>query len=146
MNETIDHPLTKALADKVKSLCQLGYSEYDKNNYKLAIRHFFEAWNLLPKPQSQWIEAGWVLTALGDSYFKAENYNSAIEALKSALHCPNTDTNPFVHMRLGQCLYQQQLLTEAKLYLQDCLNHGGNDLLAKEPSCYLALLNDDTDG
>lgn len=141
MNDTISSTLAAPLAQQIRALCQQGYDLYDKNDYKVAIRHFFEAWNLLPKPQTQWTEAGWVLTALGDGYFKALNYKSGAEALKSALHCPGTANNPFIHLRLGQCLFEQQLFEQAKQQLSLAHQLGGDKLLSSEHPRYLELLN-----
>ncbi|WP_019529102.1 tetratricopeptide repeat protein [Dasania marina] len=140
MFETDNSTLDKTLAEQLRSFCLQGYELYDQADYKLAVRHFYKAWALLPKPQTQWLEAGWVLTALGDSYFKLGNYHSGIEALKSALHCPDTDNNPFIHMRLGQCYYKNHQRGMAAISLQTAFKIGGEKLFYKEDACYSDLL------
>ena len=140
MFETDNSTLDKKISEQLRTFCMQGYELYDQEDYKSAIRHFFKAWAILPKPQTQWQEAGWVLTALGDSYFKLGNYTSGIEALKSALHCPETDKNPFVHLRLGQCYYQNQQMGMAAIHLQNAFKLGGEKPFSKEDRCYSDLL------
>lgn len=105
---------------KLEQLCERGYQEYENNRYASATRLFYQAWILLPKPQSVYWHAPLVLTAIGDSYFKQGNYQQAIEALLSALHCPSVEQDAsnhgFIHTRLGQCQFQ---LRQEK----DALNH-----------------------
>ena len=140
MFELTDSALDKTTTDQLRKLCMAGYEYYDQGNYKDAVRSFFKAWALLPKPQTHFQEAGWVLTALGDSYFKMGNYNSGIEALRSAFHCPQTDNNPFIHLRLGQCYYQTEQLDLAKIYLKTAHKLGGDKPFFKEDSCYIDLI------
>lgn len=95
---------TPTIATKrIRSLCQDGYGVYDQYEFREALRLFYQAWLLIPKPQSQFEEAGWVLSAIGDCYFRLELFDQAIESLESALHCPKVCGNPFVHLRLAQC-------------------------------------------
>lgn len=132
--------LEPELTEQIRDLCQQGYLLYDQQDYNSAIRRFFSAWTLLPKPQSQWREAGWILTALGDAYFAKGNYESGREALTSALHCPDTQHNPIIHLRLGQCLYELKDLSGAAHHFSVVLSQGGEELFGKENPKYLALL------
>jgi len=36
-------------------------------DFKSALRLFYQAWLKVPKLQMQWDEAGWMLTAIGDT-------------------------------------------------------------------------------
>lgn len=138
--ESSDETLDVELSEQVRGLCQQGYTLFDQQDYTGAIRQFFSAWTLLPKPQTQWREAGWVLTALGDAYFAKGNYDSGIEALRSALHCPMTRDNPIVHLRLGQCLFELGELQEGQKHLAFALQQAGAQLFEKEDAKYLAAL------
>lgn len=147
MSNPLPTALDDSLSEKIRDLCQQGYKHYDQADYKLAIRQFYRAWTLIPKPQQQWPEAGWVLTALGDAYFKTENYSSSIEALKSALHCPKTDKHPFIHLRLGQSYYESYKLSQTESDKENsfsaltiAFNEGGEQLFAKEHPSYLSSL------
>gem|GEM_PF-2493227 len=95
----------------IELLCETGHDEYQHNHYAKALRLFYQAWLQLPKPQSQYHHAPWILTAIGDCYFKQGSFKQAIEALNSALHCPSIKEEEqqlgFMHIRLGQSFYQQ---------------------------------------
>jgi len=129
--------LKNQFSEQIKRLCEQGYEEYDKKHWDEALRHFYRAWNLLPKPQTDWKESGWILTALGDTYFKASRFGPAQEALNSALHCPGIKQNPFVLLRLGQALLEQGNVARAHETLSLAYKKGGRDLFSNEAPKYL---------
>lgn len=139
-NTTPVEPLDSSVAEKVRALCKHGYEAYDNGDTKIALRRFYSAWTLLPKPQNQWQEAGWILTALGDTYFAKGDYKNGQQALLSALHCPEADGNPSIHLRLGQCLYEMGKNEEALAQFQRVLEHGGESILLKEDPKYGLLV------
>jgi tetratricopeptide (TPR) repeat protein len=137
MNDTsILNQLDSSIAEKTRRLCQQGYQLFDKGDIKAALRCFYSAWTLLPKPQTQWEEAGWVLTALGDAYFANSDFDNGREALMSALHCPKALGNPIIHLRLGQCLFELGQQEQAALHFHLVRDHGGKDLFIKEAAKY----------
>ncbi|MBB6521981.1 tetratricopeptide repeat protein [Pseudoteredinibacter isoporae] len=97
--------LDSNIAHQIEELCDRGYQLYDEQSYEAALRVFYQAWLKLPKPQAQYQQAAWVLTAIGDSYYKLSNYSQSIEALNSALHCPGGQL-AFIHTRLAQAYYE----------------------------------------
>jgi tetratricopeptide (TPR) repeat protein len=105
---------SSGLIHQIRQQCADGYALYDAGAFKDALRLFYQAWLLLPKPQTDHEAAGWVLTAIGDTYFRLQQYEQGREALASALHCPNTDNSAFVHLRLGQCLWELEQTDAAK--------------------------------
>jgi tetratricopeptide (TPR) repeat protein len=131
--------LDPTIADKILKLCQLGYELFDAGDIKTALRRFYSAWNLLPKPQTQWEQAGWVLTALGDAYFAKGDFSNGKESLLSALHCPKALGNPVIHLRLGQCLFELGETALAQQQLRLVRQYGGQQLIDKEEPKYHAL-------
>jgi tetratricopeptide (TPR) repeat protein len=109
---------------RVRLLCRAGYAHYDAGNPERALRHFYRAWLLLPRPQRECIESGWILTAIGDAYCRLGDHRSGMEALRSALHCPGIAGNPFVHLRLGQCCRALGLQAEAAEHLRIAASNG----------------------
>ena len=135
-----EQTLQADISNKIKQLCKQGYEIFDRGDAKAALRCFYSAWTLLPKPQTLWQEAGWVLTALGDVYFAKGDYEQGREALLSALHCPHALGNPIIHLRLGQCLYELRNETEALDQFRLVVKNGGEALFQKENKKYLQLL------
>ena len=133
-------PMNQTLQDKLREHCESGYRYYDQGDYKTAIRRFYTAWTLIPKPQTQWQEAGWVLTALGDAYFRKQDFKNSLEALSSALHCPGCSGNPFVHLRLGQTYFELDQKELAIDQFQHVLDHQGRPLFEHEDNKYLNSL------
>lgn len=132
--------LAHNLALKVRRLCFRGYQHYDGGKYQRALRSFYQAWLVLPKPQARWREAGWILTAIGDSYFRIGKYQQAREALLSALSCPEADASPFIYLRYGQVLYELDQMDEARQALEKATRLGGDEIFADEDSKYRLAL------
>src|SRR5690606_29571554 len=125
---------------RVRDLCREGYQSYDAADYEQALRRFYTAWTLLPKPQAEFEQAGWVLTAIGDSYYRKREWQHGIEALSSALHCRGAAGNPFIHLRLGQCM---RVAGDRKKAQEDYLlatEHGGRDWMIQNAPELLAQL------
>ena len=137
--EATDAELDAALSKQVREICQQGYQLFDQGDLSGAIRLFYSAWTRLPKPQTQWQEAGWVLTALGDGYFAKGDYESGRHALLSALHCPRAEGNPFIHLRLGQCYFELGDREAARQQFDRVRDNGGAELFDREPSQYGSL-------
>jgi tetratricopeptide (TPR) repeat protein len=133
--------LDAKLVTKIRELCYQGYVEYDERDYRRALRTFYQAWLLVPKPQTDWREAGWVLTAIGDAYFRTHQYNQAVEALRSALLCPAAKQSPFIHLRIGQSLFEMGDDEKAHEMLQKAHSLGGGKVFAKEAPKYRRVLD-----
>lgn len=130
-------PVTdQSLTRKVRQLCALGYQCYDKKDFKKALRLFYQAWLLIPKPQTDWREAGWVLAAIGDSYFCSAQYLPASEALQSSLRCPMMDKIPFIHLRLGQSWWELGEHDKARASLLRAYEIGNIDIFSTEARKY----------
>ncbi|MBU2887158.1 hypothetical protein KO507_15435 [Gilvimarinus agarilyticus] len=131
------------LTRQIRRFCADGYRLYDKGEYRLALRSFYQGWLTIPKPQIEHQQAGWVLTAIGDAYYKLKQYEQGVESLISATHCPGGDKSPFVYMRLGQCLWNLRQDSEARKYLFKAYRMPtGSDLLEQEDSRYLTAIAD----
>lgn len=129
--------LSEAQKEQIKQLCAEGYALYDADDMRQALRKFYQAWMIFPKPQIDFPEAGWVLTAIGDSYFRTAQFSQGQEALASALHCEGMIDNPFIHLRLGQCLLELGINGTACTHLGIAYERGGRKLFEKEAPKYL---------
>lgn len=130
--------------EQIRTLCADGYALYDTHDMRGALRKFYQAWVIFPKPQTDFVEAGWVLTAIGDAYFRNQQFTQGREALASALHCEGLIDNPFIHMRLGQCLLELGHHRQACAHLTTAYQRAGRRLFDKEAPKYLmAVLQPD---
>lgn len=129
------------LTRQVRRLCADGYRLYDSGEYRLALRSFYQAWLLIPKPQSQYTEAGWVLTAIGDTYFRLNQHEQGAESLTSALYCPEAEQSPFVQLRLGQCLLELGRTPEARKYLLHAHTHNATLFDSEAPRYRQAIVD-----
>lgn len=135
-----DHISKQPPIQLIRQLCAKGYEHYDTGDYKTALRSFYQAWLHIPKPQTDWEAAGWVLTAIGDSYFRAAQYQQGSEALESALCCPEMTNSPFIHLRLGQCQWELQLFDQAQKSLLRAHELAQLDIFSTEDrKYYLAI-------
>ena len=106
--------LDDALYRRIQELSDEGNIHMDAARWAEAIEAFRQALVLLPPPKSQWEASMWLNASLGDAYYMRQDYATAKEALLDALNCPDGQTNPFVQLRLGQCLYSQVTESERK--------------------------------
>lgn len=133
---------TQRLTETIRHFCARGYQLYDAGDYQGALRLFYQGWLALPKPQTDWAEAGWVLTAIGDSYFRLGRYRQGCEALHSALCCPEIHRAPFVYLRLGQCLWELDETDEARRALHTAYRWAQEDIFKGEDGKYQQAIRD----
>ena len=84
MAELNDH-----IYEQITALCEQGDELADAERYAEAIERFWQAWDLLPEPQTEWEAATWILAAVGDTEFLRGSHEAAREALSHAMHCPD---------------------------------------------------------
>lgn len=131
-----------SLTTEIKSKCAEAYRFYDQADYEQALRIFYSAWLLLPKPQSQYPQSGWVLAAIGDCYYRMQKFEQAQEALDSACHCPDMADNPFIQLRLGQIQLDTGSLGRARKHLNKAFQLGGEKAFQAEHPRYRECIED----
>ncbi|HEY1067084.1 MAG TPA: hypothetical protein VGE52_13265 [Pirellulales bacterium] len=98
--------MSEAAFAKLTKLCEQGDACMVENDYAGALGHFWDAWDLLPEPQTEWEAATWILAAVGDANFQSGDYTAGRDNLSLAMQCPDGLGNPFLHLRLGQCWFE----------------------------------------
>jgi tetratricopeptide (TPR) repeat protein len=133
--------LDESVYQQIVALSEEGNKLSDAGDYRGALVKFRLAWKLLPEPKHKWDAASWLLASIGDMHFFLKDYESCRAAMNEAmLNCSGTTTNPFFHLRLGQCLYElgdvERGLNEmAVAYLSE-----GDKILSGEDPKYLQAL------
>jgi tetratricopeptide (TPR) repeat protein len=96
--------------ERIQAFCQQGDALAKKANYSAALEQYWAAWRLLPEPQIDWAASVWILAAIGDANFLRRDY---VAGPDRPLHCLDAMGNPFLHLRLGQCLFELDDLDRA---------------------------------
>lgn len=132
--------LNADIHDQISQLGEEGNIRADAGDYTRALGLFDQAWALLPEPKKDWEAATWVLGAIGDVSFLNGDYAAARDALRGSLECPDGLGNPFLHLRLGQALFELGDEDAAADELMRAYMAGGDDIYEDDDPKYLAFL------
>lgn len=132
--------LPEALHEQMKVLCAAGDELAAQERYEEAVARYNAAWELVPEPQTKWEASTWILGAIGDACYLGGFDVSAREALEYAMLCPGGLGNPFLHLRLGEVLYDQGEKDAAADELIRAYMGGGPEIFDGEEPEYLAFL------
>jgi len=132
--------LPSTVYDAIQQFCADGDALASAGRYVEAIGEYNRAWEIVPEPKTRWNASTWILVAIGDSAFLANYNTSAKEALEYAMGCPDAVGNPFLHLRLGQVLFDMGEHDRAADELMWAYMGAGADLFATEDQRYLSFL------
>lgn len=138
--------LPSSLHQRIRILCAEGDALAGRSKYPAALERYRDAFDLLPEPKTQWPLATWILAAVGDACFQGGDFKAGREALTAAAGCPGAGENPFIHLRLGQCLFELGELDRAAEELAHPLVTVGPDLFAHEDPKYFRFLRSRIEG
>lgn len=126
--------------EEIKSLSQSGDALAEAEDYAQALVQYWSAFDLIPEPKNEWEATTWVLAAIGDANFLSKDYQAGIDNLSNAMYCPNAIGNPFLHLRLGQCLFEMEFLDQAADELIRAYALEGEELFSEDDPKYLDFL------
>lgn len=124
----------------VKALCSAGDASAEVGNLNGAINYYESAFDRLPEPRHDWEAATWILAAMGDAWFSLGIFEECKRVLTTALNCPGGATNAFVHLRLGQSLFELGEISLAQDHLARAFMAGGKEIFEGEDKKYLQCL------
>ncbi len=130
---------------EVTRLCARGDELVGSDELAEAVRQYEQALSLLPPPFYRWKAATWVLTALGETLYFQRDYPAARRALQDALLCPDAATNPLIHLRLGQALYDLLEMEAARQELLGAYMLDGERVFRGEDPKYWNYLRSSVD-
>lgn len=133
MNSKFDSLIDQFLEQADKS--------YQEQNYKQALRQYYSAWLTLSKSLKDSTLASRILLAIANTYYRLEKFETAIEALRSALDCHKADNHAEIYLRLGQCLWNCGHKTQGRTYLQKAYRTK-SELFKNEPKLYREVIDD----
>lgn len=132
--------LSENLHKRIQQLSAEGDALAESGAYETAIAKYNEAWELVPEPKNDWEASTWLLAAIGDACFSSGYFTSGIEALEYSLHCPGGPGNPFIHLRLGQCLLEKSSLQPSAEHLCRAYMLEGKEIFSTEDPKYFEFL------
>ncbi len=132
--------LPPSLHESIQKLSEKGDLLAERGRHQEAIAEYRRAWDLVPEPKTDWEAATWILAAIGDAAYHAGDLHEARDALQSAMRCPDGLGNPFLHLRLGQALFDLGEADRAADELMRAYMGAGEDIFADEDGRYLAFL------
>jgi len=132
--------LDDALYEKIQELCAEGDFFASSGGFPAALGNYWQAWDLLPEPKTQWNAATWILAAVGDANFLGGDCEAGRDNLSMAMHCPEAIGNPFLHLRLGQCQFELGNLDSAANELARAYMAAGVDVFKAEDPKYFAFV------
>ncbi|MEN2470338.1 hypothetical protein [Burkholderia sp. GS2Y] len=132
--------LDNLLHERIAALSEAGNALAEDENYEGALAKYWEAFDLLPEPRTDWEAGTWLLAAIGDANFHRGDYAAGRDNLGHAMHFPDAIGNPFLHLRLGQCQLELGNLDRAADELMRAYMGGGPELFEDEHGKYLRFL------
>ncbi len=125
---------------RIKDLCSQGDHHAAEQEFEAALALYWQAFDLLPEPSTNWDAGTWILTAIGDANFLAGDFVAGRDNLATAMHYPNAIGNPFIHLRLGQCQFELGNLDRAADELARAYMAAGTEIFSQDHSRYFDFL------
>ncbi len=128
--------------DQIRCLLDEGDELLDEDRIDEAMSHYRAAWELLPNPRIDQPLALDVLAAMGDAHFSHGDFAAGRDAFMTAMKCSHGDPlgNPFLRLRLGQCMYEMGEMKEAENWLAGAYLLEGLALFAHDDPKYLEFI------
>jgi tetratricopeptide (TPR) repeat protein len=132
--------LSQQLHERIQGLCAEGDNLLDQDRYEDAIARYESAWQLLPEPRTDWSAGEWIMAAIGDAHYHEGDFAASRAAFMTAVKCGGSPDNPFLRLRLGQCLFELGDRQEAANWLAGAYLLEGNKLFADDDPKYLEFI------
>ncbi|TWF33657.1 hypothetical protein FHW36_11298 [Chitinophaga polysaccharea] len=140
VRSVVEEELPEAIYQQVEVLSEEGNELADDEQYDAAIAKFTAALQLLPDPRHEWEACTWLYASIGDMYFFKADYAAAAHQFYEALNGPDAQAVGFVHLRLGECLYEIKQEEKAVEHLLRAYMLEGPEIFAEEDSRYFDFL------
>ena len=132
--------LSEEVHSKITALCASADKYAEENSFELAMECCQQAWELLPLPKHDWDASTWILSAIGDCWFRKGDFEKALQIFTESLKCPKALGNPFIHLRLGESHFELGNKKLAADELTRAYMGAGKEIFADESPKYMELL------
>lgn len=132
--------LPSTVHEAIQHFCADGDALTAAGRHEEAIAEYNRAWEIVPEPKDNWKASTWILAAIADAAFLGGYNTAAREALEYSMVCPDALGNPFLHLRLGQVLFDTGEHDRAADELMRAYMGAGSEIFATEDPRYLTFL------
>jgi tetratricopeptide (TPR) repeat protein len=132
--------LESKVYDKIQELCSCGDNLVTEALYDEAILKYQEALSFVPDNKNEWEASTWIYAALGDTCFLKRDFDKAKNYMYDALNCPGGVGNPFISLRLGECLAELGETDKSKSYLLRAYMLEGDAIFQGEDEKYFEMI------
>ena len=132
--------LDEKVAAHIDLLSEQANQYIDEDDFEKAFQSTMEALKLVPEPRAEYEVSTWLYATLGDIYFLAGDFEQALLAFADAVQCPEGLGNPFIHLRLGQCAFENHNLARAADELTRAYMGAGEEIFSEEDPKYFTFL------
>ena len=129
--------------DKICQLIEKGDSYFERDSYVKAVKKYKEALALVPDPKTDWEASTHIYVAIGEVYYYLSKIEIAIQCFEYAMLCPDGVANPLIHLRLGQCFYEENKFEKSKEHLLQTYMLEGEEIFADEEEKYYHLIEEE---
>ncbi len=138
--------ISREIYDEIEYFCIIGekYTRKRRCSHD-AIYYYDRALELVPEPKERYKVATLIFTAIGENYYFWD-MDEALNSFKEAYNSVGGQDNPLILLRLGQCYYNLDNMSEAREFLLRAYNMGGEKIFWDEEEFFLELIEDLIDG
>ncbi len=129
--------LNSLLYSKIVSLTDEGNNLMDNGFFDSALTKFKNALELIPNPKINWDASYWIYTAIGDAYFCKNEFILALDYFYQSENYAYSRHNPFIQLRIGQCLFEKNDMNSARQYFIRAFSLAGNNIFEDEDPKYI---------
>ena len=128
--------------ERITQLSEEGNQLADDGQYDEAIEKFSEALKLVPEPKRDWEAGSWLSASIGDMYFLKGDHKNGLEYFYDSYASPDNAANPFINVRIGQCLLETGDDAKAKEFLLRAYMIEGDKIFSGEDEKYFDHIRD----
>ena len=132
--------LSDAILDRIDLICEEADLLFENEQSEEAIAKYEEALTLLPEPLEEYEPSAWLISSIGDVYFFDEKYEEALAQFEHAMGCVDSEDNPYLYLRAGQCYFEMGQMEEAEEALHEAYLIEGEEIFDEEEPKYLEFL------
>lgn len=129
----------------ISRITRQAESYFAKQQWDDAINNFNRALRLIPTPIYDYNESLGLLAGIADALFFAGKFDQAETYFLDSLKCPDAVANPFINLRIGQCLFENDKAEMATEYLLRAYMLDGHDVFQGQDEKYFIHLQSTVD-